>query len=427
MAISPGATGEICLMNFRYKKNDTCRMCGSSDLSLVLDLGEQPPSNAFIKTEDIPTEQSFPLRMFRCRSCGSSQLLDVVNAQDVFDDYHYLSSTSGALRNHFQGLVDGLLSDYSPKENSVIVDVGANDGIMLDRYPKDRYRLVGVEPSSAGQYAEQKGHIIVKDFFGLEVGRRIKEDYGPVALVTATNVCAHVDDMVDFMSGFAEMLDDDGLAVFECSYLPDMMEGVYFDTIYHEHLSYHGLTPLKALLRRVGLRAVKAERISFGASGPALRLTVALERSGRKEDASVQSMLDAEAAWGLMTDAPYDRFAENVESAIKELRETVARQKESGNRIGVFTAPAKGNTLLNSARFTCEDLEAVAENNALKCGKLTPGSHIPVISDEEFLGRKFDMALLLSWNYADFFVSNSDFVKQGGRFIVPLPRPVIRP
>ncbi|MEL6977872.1 MAG: class I SAM-dependent methyltransferase [Pseudomonadota bacterium] len=345
----------------------------------------------------------------------------------MFDDYAYLSSTSKALRQHFQGMVEELVARHDPEPGAVIVDVGANDGVTLDRYPADRFRLIGVEPSSAGRYAAEKGHHVLKAFFGRETGRAIRDEHGPVALATATNVCAHVDDIGDFMAGFAEMLAPDGVAVFECSYLLDMVEGVYFDTVYHEHLNYHALTPLTHLFERVGLQAIRAERIDFGASGPAIRVTVARADGVLRPDHTIAAFLAEEEAWGVKDEAPYQAFARRVAAVIEELRETIGALKASGERLAAFSAPAKGNTLLNSARLTTDELEAVSENNPLKIGKLTPGSHLPVISDEEFLKRDYDTALLLSWNYADFFVKNSEFVKRGGRFLAPLPSPVLRP
>jgi len=412
---------------FRHYRNSNCRVCGSSDLELYLDLGAQPPSNAFIDTSEIPEEESFPLAVHVCRNCFSSQLLDVVHGEDVFKDYHYLSSSSRALREHFQGMVDTLLERHKPEQSAVIVDVGANDGITLDRYPKGQFNLIGVEPSSAGNYAKEKGHTILSTFFGPETGKQIRSEYGEVSLATATNVCAHMDNIQDFMMGFSEMLSPSGVAVFECSYLPDMFEGIYFDTIYHEHLCYHSLTPLVKLFSQTGLRALHAERVAFGASGPAVRVTVGKADGEGRSTASIDNLLAEEDAWGIKDIATYHRFADQVRNVITELRDEVTKERDAGRRMGAFTAPAKGNTLLNSTKLTSAELEAVAENNELKCGTVTPGSHIPVISDAEFLERNFDSALLLSWNYADFFVENAQFVKNGGRFLVPLPKPVFRP
>lgn len=415
------------MARFRHYRRSTCRICGSGDLISVLDLGAQPPSNAFLSEAELAAEQSFPLEVFLCRGCASCQLLDVVHHEDVFGDYAYLSSTSRALCAHFQSLIDHLLARWTPAEGSLIVDVGANDGIILDRYPPGRFRLLGVEPSSAGRFAREKGHEIEAAFFGRETAQRIRERLGPVALATATNVFAHIDEITEFAAGFSDMLAKNGVVVFEFSYLPDMADGVYFDTIYHEHLNYHALTPLMTLLGSVGLRAISAERIGVGASGPALRLTAARVDGRLSADASVEALLQYEREWGVSDLSSYDRFRRKVDGAIDALRGAVADERVAGRRVGAFSAPAKGNTLLNSARFSADDIEAVSENNHLKVGKLTPGSHIPIISDEDFIEAGFDTALLLSWNYAEFFIKNSEFVKRGGRFLVPLPYPELRP
>jgi hypothetical protein len=167
--------------------------------------------------------------------------------------------------------------------------------------------------------------------------------------------------------------------------------------------------------------------VAFGASGPAVRLYAARADSDLRADTTIADMLAAEEAWGLKTTAPYAAFRDNVHSVMGRIRAILAEEREKGKRVGAYSAPAKGNTLLNSAGIGTDLIEAVAENNALKVGCVTPGSHIPIISDEEFLTRGYDLALLLSWNYADFFINQSDYAKGGGRFLVPLPSPYVAP
>lgn len=414
------------MARFGYHKNDSCRICNSNRLRPYLDLGMQPPSNAFIALSEVDIEQYFPLVVYLCEDCGLSQLIDVVHGEDVFDDYAYLSSSSRALVSHYGGMVTDMLGRLSPPPGSLIVDVGANDGITLDRYPTG-YRLLGVEPSSAGHVAVEKGHSVVPRFFNRQVAREITAVHGSAALVTATNVCAHVDDIQDFMGGFSELLADDGVLVLEFPYLVDLIEGGYFDTIYHEHLCYHALTPLTTLFDRVGLRALSVQRVDIGASGPALRLYVGRASGLQHVDESIINMLAAEAEWGVKDIARYRDFSGKVSGIIGSLRKILSQARADGLRVAAYSAPAKGNTLLNAAGFGPADIACVAENNVAKVGKLTPGSHIPIVSDAEFLEQKFDLALLLSWNYADFFLKNSAFCKAGGQFLIPLPSPIVRP
>ncbi len=413
--------------DFHLYRRSVCRICGGSNLSRYLDLGDQPPSNSFIAPEDIFSEQVFPLKVYLCSDCGLSQLVDIVSAKNIFDDYVYLSSTSGALRQHYQGLVDSVLADFAPDKDSLMVDIGCNDGIMLDRYPAGKYRLVGIEPSSAGEIARKAGHDVVKAFFDRELGKTLRGDHGGASIITATNVFAHVDDIRSFAGGIASLLANDGVFIIEFPYLEEMLDSLYFDTVYHEHLSYLALTPLSRLFEDVGLKAFRVERVSTGASGPALRLFVCLTDCSRTVNESIGSMLAAEEASGIKDIARYQQFAGQVGEVKSKILAIIAELKNSGHRIGAFGAPAKGNTLLNYLGLTHADIVAAAENNELKINKLAPGSHIPIVGDDDFLELGISHALLLSWNYADFFLDNAEFIKRGGKFIVPLPSPRIVP
>ncbi|MBO6518861.1 MAG: class I SAM-dependent methyltransferase [Rhodospirillales bacterium] len=415
------------MSNYHAIKRETCRICGGSDLVRYLSLGEQPPSNAFIAASETAAEQRFPLDVYHCATCGLSQLLDVVAAEDIFDDYVYLSSTSRALCNHYQGMIDSIIALLQPPPDSLVIDVGCNDGITLNCYPKSTYRTLGVEPSSAGQYARERGFEIVERFFNEQCGRDIAASHGPAKIVTATNVFAHVDDIAGFAAGVRNVLDDDGVFVIEFPYLVDMIEELYFDTIYHEHLSYLSLAPLEHLFADVGLRAFRVERAEVGASGPALRLFVCRAEAGYETHQSISDMQAAEEAWGVGQIDAYERFAERVRETGDALVELMRGLKTNGAKIAAYGAPAKGNTLLNFIQADTSLIDVVAENNDLKIGKVTPGTHIPIVSDDEFLAGGYTHALLLAWNYLDFFLDKSPFIKDGGKFIVPVPTPVIRP
>jgi hypothetical protein len=412
---------------YEVNKRTTCRICGGSELALYLDLGDQPTSNGFISPSDVTGEQSFPLQVYLCKDCGLSQLIHVVSASDIFDDYAYLSSTSTALRNHYQGMVDSVLSQHETDENELVIDIGCNDGILLNRYPKDRYRLLGIEPSSAGKYAKDSGLEVITEFFDENLGKVIQQSHGGAKIITATNVFAHVDNIHSFAFGIKELLAEDGVFVLEFPYLDDMLEHGYFDTIYHEHLCYLALTPLMHLFQQTGLRAFNAERTDVGASGPALRLFVCLENARFKSEKVIQNLLDEETTWGVKHLERYKKFAATANNVKQQILKLIGELNKTGHKIGAFGAPAKGNTLLNFLGLSPSDIIAVAENNELKIGKLTPGSHIPIIGDEKFMGSGISHALLLSWNYAEFFLKNSKFVLNGGKFIIPLPDLCIRP
>lgn len=412
---------------YRMSERATCRICDSDDLVTYLDLGAQPPSNAFIRPEDIAAEARFPLEVQLCRSCGLSQLRHIVWSEDIFDEYAYLSSTSKALRDHYQGLVDDALTAFAPAPGALVVDVGCNDGIMLNRYPAGRFRLLGIEPSSAGQLARQAGFEVIDKFFNADLGAALAQSHGAAALITTTNVFAHVDDIQGFAIGARELLAPDGVWIIEFPYLIDMIDRCLFDTIYHEHLSYLALGPLDRLFGEIGLRVFKVQRTEVGASGPTLRLFVCRASADRADENSAHALRAEEAAWGLLGTDRYRAFAARVAEIGAGIRQILGELRARGERIGGFGAPAKGNTLLNYVGLTARDIAMIAENNALKTGKITPGSHIPIVDDATFLNSGIRYALLLTWNYLDFFLANAAFIRQGGHFIVPVPEPRILP
>ena len=412
---------------FNSCKRDTCRICESDMLKEYLNLGNQPPSNSFISLDQVKYEKSFPLKLNLCTSCGLSQLQDVVSGNDIFDDYMYLSSTSKALCQHYQGLVDFLLADLKLSDGALVVDIGCNDGVLLKAYPKNKYRILGVDPSSASEYAIKAGFDVDQSFFNENTAKRLCESYGKAAIITATNVFAHVDDIRSFAKGIQSFLSDDGVFITEFPYLGDMLDRCYFDTIYHEHLSYLSLTPLMKLFSISGLKAIRVERIKLGASGPALRLFVALEHSSHLTDESIPILLEEENQWNISELPRYKQFSQEVFNIKNKLLNKISELNAASYKVGAFCAPAKGNTLLNYLRLDTSQIKLVSENNDLKIGKLTPGTHIPIVSDLDFINAGITHALLLSWNYADFFIKNSDFIKQGGRFLIPLPEPVIYP
>jgi len=409
------------------KKNEACRYCGSRELTKFLCLGEHPPSNSFIPESGIPAEVRYPLDVYWCSSCYLVQLLDVVPAEVIFDDYHYLSSSSKALRNHYAELTGTASERFALRPGDTVVDIGCNDGIMLNAYAMEGLRKVGVEPSRVAEIAAESGLEVVRAFFGTDPAREIVDRCGKARIVTATNVFAHVDDIGAFTDGLPILLADDGVFIMEAAYLVDMIDQTLFDTVYHEHLCYLALTPMVPFLARHGLEVFDAERVPFGASGPAIRV-YARKQNGRQDVcASVGEILEAEKAWGVGDPGTYAGYAKQVEGIKHSAMDLLDGLKKSGATIGGYGAPAKGNTLLNYFGITSDLVEYIAETNPIKQGLVTPGAHIPIVSEEEFLDKMPEYALLLTWNYLDFFLEKSGYIRKGGRFVVPLPHPTVVP
>ena len=337
------------------KKIKHCRICLSKKLYTYIDLGIQPPSNSFIQKR-VEKEKKFPLRVKLCLDCALSQLDTVVSHKFIFSDYMYLSSSSKALVNHYKKMILKIKKEYELKKKDLILDIGCNDGIILDCYGKNYTNLKGVEPSSAGKYARKKGHKIIKDFFSYKLSNKIKKKYGYAKLITATNVFAHVDDIRNFTHGISKLLSrKDGIFVIEFPYLLDMLENLYFDTIYHEHLSYLSITPLIKLFEKHNLRIFNIEKTNVGASGPALRVFVCKNEAKYKSRKIVKNIILKEKKKGVKSKKLYKIFSTKVEKIKTEINNIIDNLLSKGFRIGAFGAPAKGNTLLNYLKLNISD------------------------------------------------------------------------
>jgi hypothetical protein len=407
-------------------KNSTCRYCGSTKLTQFLSLGDQPPSNSFIHPDEIANEKKYPLDVYLCESCYLVQLIDVVPAEMIFDDYLYLSSSSKALKKHYAELAHYLTERFKLQKGDNVVDIGCNDGILLHGYDATLKRI-GIEPSKVAEIAISDGFDVVKEFFTARTAENIIKKFGTAKVATATNVFAHVDNISAFVEGLPILLGDDGVFVIEAPYLIDTIDQTLFDTIYHEHLCYLSLTPMDQFFKKFGMEIFDVERINFGASGPAIRVFVQSKKGGRNVEHAVTKMLKDEKDWGIGNIKTYKGYAKKVAKVKTEVLELIKNIHKSGARIGGYGAPAKGNTLLNYFEISPELVDCIAETNEAKQKLLTPGSHIRIVSEEEFIKRMPEYALLLTWNYLDFFLEKSEYIKRGGKFLVPLPNPRIVP
>ena len=402
-----------------------CRICSSKKLFNYLDLGRQPFSNSFLNYKDIKKEKKFPLATVLCQNCGLSQLSIIPNTKFIFDKYDYLSSSSKALSNHYKKLVEKLVKDFKVSPSETVLDIGCNDGVLLNNYPKKFENIVGIEPSDASKFIKQKRIKLINSFFNLKTSRKYLKKYKNPKIVTITNVLAQIDNLNEFTKSLKNIMSEKSLVVIEFPYLLHMINEGLFDLIYHEHLSYFGLTPLKYLFEKFDIKIINFEKLNLGASGPAIRLFLARKNSIYKSNYRVIKQIKYEKLWGIKRIKKYKSFRKIVNTKIKKIKKITYLKYNQNYKLGCFTASSKGNTLLNCLDLKKGTIQFASENNKKKIAKYTPGSHIKIISDEDFLKKKIDYALLLSWNYKKFFVSKSLFAKKGGKFIIPLPTPHI--
>lgn len=400
-----------------------CQICSSKGLETVLSLGHQPPSDAFLRPQDLTRpEVTFPLNVLFCETCGLVQLDYVVDPSLLFRDYVYSSSTNNSLRVNFEDLVGKLIKRFQITSNDLAVDIGSNDGTLLENYLSHNIRILGIDPSSVADLAIAKGIPTLKEFFNEETAKQTREKYGQAKIITATNVFAHVDQMASFMNGVDLLLGDDGIFVTESHYLLDLITKLQYDSIYHEHLRYYSLKPLMKLFERFGFEVIDVERIST--HGGSIRVYAA--KKGRYPiSKSVEELVKIEVESGLYQKETYHEFANKVKENKLKLLKLLLDLKSEGKRIVGIGAPAKGNTLLNYCHLDPDMIDYLVEKSTLKIGTLAPGTHIPVVEEERLFTEQPDYGLLLSWNLADELIPKLKEVGFKGKFIIPNPLPRI--
>ncbi len=403
-----------------------CRICFSKKLTNYLDLGNQPFSNSFLNYKDIKKEKKFPLAVVVCKKCGLSQLSIIPNTKFIFSKYDYLSSSSKALSNHYEKLVKQIIKKYDVFSNDTFLDIGCNDGILLKHYPKNFKNIVGIEPSDASKHIKEKRIKLIKKFFNYKISREYLQKYKKPKVITITNVLAQISNLNDFAKGLGSIINDESLIIIEFPYLLHMIDKGLFDLIYHEHLSYFALNPLEFLFKKFGIKIINFEHLDMGASGPAIRLFLSKKNSKYKPNSKVASQIRYERSWGIKKIKRYKLFKKLTSEKINKIKNIINLKHSKGFKIGCFTASSKGNTLLNCLNLSKKIIKFASENNKKKIGKYTPGTHVKIISDSDFIKKNINYAILLSWNYKKFFLSKSKFIKKGGKFIIPLPSPHIK-
>lgn len=396
-----------------------CFICRNEKLAKFLDLGHQPPSDAFVRKENREKpEARYPLTLHFCPQCGLVQLGFVVDPEILFREYVYTTGANNQLRANFKELVAGLVARFKLTRSDFVVDIGSNDGTLLENYAQYGVKVLGIEPSSAAVIGEKQGIPTLREFFNEETAKAVVERNERSRVITATNVFAHVDDLASFMRGIKLLLSPGGVFVSESGYLLDMIETGGYDAIYHEHLRYYSLKPLMMLFEMFGMEIFDVERIP--SHNGSIRVYAGL-RGAHKKSASVRALAALEEKSGLYKRKTFTDFARRVAAHRNGLKETLREIKSSGKRVVGIGAPAKGNTLLNYCGFTSDALEYLAEKSALKIGLFSPGSHIPVVGEERLFQDQPEYALMLSWNLAGELILKLKGKGYRGRFIIPFP------
>ena len=406
-----------------YGPIDRCQSCNADDLEPVLFLGYLPPVNALRAVgERADAEPWFPAEVLHCHRCALVQLGYAVDPRILFPpEYPYRSGTTRILRENFADLQRRLSARLPLDGEDLVVDVGSNDGTLLENFRAAGVRVLGVEPTDAAAVARERGIPSLQTFFDAEAVAQVLAEHGPAKVVVATNVFAHIHGVAALVENIDRLLGTGGVFVSESHYLRDLVETLQFDTVYHEHLRYYSLTSLSRLLGGRGFRVVHAERIPT--HGGSIRV-YAEKGHTLPIDPSVERLLAEERAAGLTDGRWVDGFRERMARAKLDLYALLRRVRARGARIYGVGAPSRASTLLTWVGLDDTILDCVLEvPGSPKIGKYMPGTRIPVLDENWLADDPPDVALLLSWHIADELAANLAQRGYRGDFIVPLPEP----
>jgi SAM-dependent methyltransferase len=403
-----------------------CRTCSSTRLYKFLDLGFTPPADQFRRKDQLrEPDVHYPLQVMMCEDCGLAQLSYVVSPEVLYrNDYPYESSTTQTGRKHWSAFAASVVRRLGLGRDDLAVDIGSNVGVLLSAFRDHGLRVQGVDPAAnIVMIARANGIDTACEFFNHDAAVQIVKEKGRAAVITATNVVAHIDDLDALASSVKALLSERGAFIFEAPYFVNLLKQNEYDTIYHEHLSYLALKPLVPFFARHGMEIFEVEQNDI--HGGSFRVFVG--RAGQwPVSAEVRRLLDEEMRLGIFSREALDGFAERVRKNKRDLVWMLQSLRHQGKRIAGVSAPAKGMTLLNYCGIDNDLLDFVTEKSQLKIGRFTPGAHIPVVPDSELTSKRPDYALLLAWNFADEIIRNLDgYRRGGGKFIIPIPYPRI--
>jgi SAM-dependent methyltransferase len=400
-----------------------CRHCFSELTHIFLDLGFAPPSNAYLRRDDLTKpEKYYPLKVMVCDQCWLVQTEDYAQADELFDsEYAYFSSTSTGWLEHAKCYAEKMTLELGLNDKSLVIEVASNDGYLLKNFLEKKIPCLGIEPTAnTAKAAEALGIPVLQEFFGEDLGRRLTQEGRQADLIAGNNVYAHVPDINDFTRGLKAALKPGGTITLEFPHLMRLIELNQFDTIYHEHFSYLSLHTVSQIFKGAGLRVWNVEELPT--HGGSLRVYGCHQSDDRQTLPAVEKTLDEETRRGLQDLSIYEKFQNNADAIKNSFLEFLITQKKLGKKVAAYGAAAKGNTLLNYAGVKPDLLIFVCDAAAAKQNKFMPGSHIPILKPEALFEEQVDYVVILPWNIAEEVKKqNSRLSDAGVKFVTAVP------
>lgn len=413
---TPGLTGRI---DAGGPRSVSCQICGARTTP-GLDLGHQPIGDLILSPVELNAPETFyPLRLHHCPDCGLTQLGYVVDPAIVYKNFPFVSGTTRTATRHLQELPEKLVRMLDLDADSFAVDIGSNDGTLLEAYRPHGVRFLGVDPAGDPvKVANERGIETLHAFFDENTAEYVRERYGTARAITACGVFAHIADLEGCLAGIRLLLEQGGVFASDNQYWLDMVERGHYDNIFHQHLRYYSLRPLSRLLARYDLEIFDVERSEvYGGSAR----VYAAHRGAHPVSSRVDELRAEEERAGLYDPATWESFAEQIARRRRELVHRADDLRRAGKKLIGVGAPAKASTVCNYCRLGPETIEYVTEVNPLRIGYYLPGVHIPIVEEERMFADAPppDAAVLFAWNYSDEIIPKLRRRGYEGEFIRP--------
>ena len=405
-----------------------CRFCQHELTHEFIDLVSSPPSNSFLSAEDLNEPEVFyPLKLFVCEKCLLVQIDEHKKSEEIFSDkYVYFSSFSSTWLEHARQYVEMITPRLGLNNESFVVEIGSNDGYLLQYFKNKNIPCLGIEPAkSTADAARDKGIEVVSEFFGTKLAKQLAKEGRKADLILGNNVLAHVPDINDFVKGLKILLRKNGVITLEFPHLMRLIEENQFDTIYHEHFSYLSFRTVTRIFSKEGMVLFDVDELPT--HGGSLRIYAGHQEERSKElSVNVEALHGKESAAGMDDLSYYLGFQDKANEVKYELLSFLLAQKREGKKVVAYGAAAKGNTLLNYCGIKKDLIEFVVDASPHKQGKFLPGSHIPVVAEGEIRKVKPDFVLILPWNIREEIIEQLNYIREwGGNFLLSIPEPIV--
>lgn len=400
---------------------ETCRLCDSANVELVVKLEPIPLSENYCSDSETGLSAArYPVDLYMCRDCGHVHQLDVVDSKSLWENYTYYSGDAKGMPEHFNQVASDIIEEFSPNNGSLVIDIGSNDGSLLRPFKEKGYRVLGIDPATEiARIATQMGLETIPELMTLKLAEEIKIKHGLAKIICMFNAFAHADNMSEIANSIRVMLDRDGVFIFEAQYLMDIIDRMLIATIFHEHMSHHSVKALKIFLNKHDLELVKVKRVPI--QHGSLIGVVQIKGGALKEDPSVQEFLDLEKKRNLDSIETLKAFGQKIELQKTKLKTLANEWRRNEFTVAGYGAARSGPTLISQLGLTGA-IQYIFDDHPQKVGRFSSGDGIPIIHTRELLARMPAFTIILAWVHADKIIeANQEYLDRGGKFVVLCP------